>query len=73
MLVPGGTTQRILEERWKCEAALKPMSGVEQEDRESFQKGLLKATQRKIEEITQEGFGSDKTRIVNQVRLKAQL
>ena len=38
MLVPGGTTQRILEERWKCEAALKPMSGVEQEDRESFQR-----------------------------------
>ena len=72
MLVPGGTTQRILKERWKCEAALKPMSGVEQEDRESFQRNF-ESDSKKIEEITQEGFGSDKTRIVNQVRLKAQL
>ena len=50
-----------------------PVSGVEQEERGELSKGTLKVTQRKIKEITQEGFGSDKTRIVNQVRLKAQL
>ena len=48
------------------------MSGIEQEDSESFQRDF-ESDSKKIEEIIQEGFGSDKTRIVNQVRLKAQL
>ena len=36
-------------------------------------KGDFESDSKKIKEITQEGLGSDKTRIENQVRLKAQL
>ena len=63
MLVLGGTTQRVLKERWKCEAALKPMSGVEQEGLGEPSKDF-EGDSKKIEErVSQKSFGSDKTRI----------
>ena len=49
------------------------MCGVEQEDRERASKGTLKRLKEVKKVVTQESFGSDKTRIENQVRLKAQL
>ena len=48
------------------------MSGIEQEGLGEPSKDF-EGDSKKIEEKSQKSFGSDKTRIENQVRLKAQL
>ena len=52
--------------------ALKPMSGVEQERLGEPSKDF-EGDSKKIEGGSQKSFGSNTTRIENQVRLKAQL